>query len=379
MLLVLTIFLAAFPKLSFLGLAFILAVELLSKTASKPVKNHSHPVPCLLFFTLYVIQTLYFCESGFPLIVLAFLSASIGLSLSHEIAHRYNLFHLSVYYQVHLDHHGIFDPEKSLRRETIINYTIKKIKLYLASPATLVDGIWFAMFCYAGIPAIITYFASLILIEFIGYVQHDTFGKPIDFKNWGDNALFYNAGFHSAHHKEQAIGEHNSGVLLGMLATIAWIGICFGLYPLLKFSSDKSNTPGMYFFGLFQNVRNYKAANGESITPLFYKSASIWDEPTLLLSYLRIMFRSSLKNIDCQLVPGQARSDYRLDHAVIPMRNIYLKTKKTNDRRIFVYQNKIVDGHHRYSVFPPSELQFIELKPRRRVVSNIFNAFVGRG
>jgi hypothetical protein len=347
MLLILTLILAIYPQYAWACIGFIVLGEVTSKTSMQPRKKIITFETELAFglFSLYVLRAL-----GSDVISLALLLATLGLSLSHSLVHKYGISHWSVLYDVHRDHHNPSkDPESFLRKLPWHQYIIHKLKLYFTGRWTIVDYVLIGLLLVYGIKAIVAALLALVMVELIGFCQHTMDGKAVNCYNYFMNSLSDNSGLHSSHHGEvDSNYPWQYGAMTGLLASGLWILTCCFLRTLLIFPWPKANVPGAYLFGFAQNVGNYVAANGRSVMNLFHRVPSIFEQPTLLLEYLIAMTKKVTIG-RYKVVPIGDKAGLKYSHGICQNRNIYRFGHKPSGGVIIVFRDTIIEGHHRYA------------------------------
>jgi len=342
-----TLFLAIVPQYSYLILGLILLGELFLGNIEKEFRLPKYHVEIsCVFFLIYLIKILIF---GANPIIDSLLIGTIGLSITHDLYHKWGFLKGTVFYRYHSLHHNPrLDPERKQREKGILKYILIRIVCYL-NPLNwkLLDAIIFGCILLGGWNSIFTFFLALCIIEFIGFHQHSIDNKAVSTKNKMTNLISNNSGFHFRHHGEENIYHWDYGVIVGFLSSILWLVICLSLYPLLFIKWPKANFAGAYLFGFSQNVGNYIEANGRSINNLLYRTSSVFDKPKLIFQYLNLMFRNEKKELQQIEFTGDI-STLDLSHDLSAARNIYnIKDKENDVGNVIVFNNQVIEGHHR--------------------------------
>lgn len=360
LILVITLALAAMPSLAWLVVLLILLGEITSGRSDS--SRTTRPMEIEWAFLLFSIFTARTFLEGIDLLNFlptAILLATIGLALSHAIVHKYNLFHLTVLYRVHRDHHNPeTDPEAALRREGLPRYVKGKLLVYLKGKWTALDFLLVAFLAISGPLAVATALLALVMVEVIGFHQHTPNDIPIDSHNRFTNYISGDSGLHAAHHG-RTTDTHSPtpweyGALTGLLAALTWAAICLFLRILLLLPWPKANVPGAYLFGFRQNVGNYIGANGRSVGNLLLRIPSVFEKPSLLPQYLKAMTRKEKITGFKLVTPTQTSIEaLSLSHGVCRNRNIYLtefsdSPAPPSKAPIVVYGGTVIEGHHRY-------------------------------
>jgi hypothetical protein len=358
MLLILTLILALFPQYAWGCIGFIVLGEVFSKTSIHPRKKIVifEIELAFCFFSIYVLRAL-----GSDIISLALLLATLGLSLSHSLVHKYNIYRWSVLYRVHHDHHiPSKDPEKPLRTLLWNEYVRSKLKLYLVSEWTVLDYLLVVILLFYGIKAVVAALLALTMVELIGFCQHTIDNRAVNCYNYFMNSLSDDSGLHSKHHGEvDSNYSWKYGAMTGLLASGLWILICCFLRVLLLFPWPKANIPGAYLFGFAQNVGNYVAANGRSVANLLHRVPSIFEQPTLLFEYLVAMIRKA-KIGKYKVVSIEGKEGLKYSHGICQNRNIYMFGCKPSGGDIIIFRDTIIEGHHRYAAGYRNNMKEIE-------------------
>ncbi len=271
-----------------------------------------------------------------------------GLAWAHHLVHKYNLFYISIIWRYHKLHHLINDPEQPNRqRYSLPLYgLVSSLKYFNLLKWTLLD--WVVVIVGIIYPTLgLSFLVGIFISENIGYLQHTYEGTPVNFTNKFDNLIGLSCGMHAKHHNKESNYNVNTEVIFGLTCAYVWLIICVILYPFLLFSFKRSNIPGAYLFGFFQNLANYRAIEGRSIRSLIYRMPSVFDKPILLWQYLRIIFRKEcVKGI---VNTGNIYTNkLYYSHEVSNIRNIY-NYKAPQNNKILIYHNQIIEGHHRYA------------------------------
>lgn len=271
-------------------------------------------------------------------LLLGLFLGTVGLAWMHEIVHKWKLFNISICWKYHLLHHGKNDPELELKRNNdIISYSLKRLLIYMnVRKWRWLDFLTLGL-CIYNPMLFLTVFSALFIVCNIEYLQHDYNNYPVDFCNKFDNFIGLNFGKHTKHHGyNQVKHEVDTEFYVGFFAMYIWFFVCLLFYPILLINPKKPNEPGIYKYGLLQNISNYKASNGNSFRKLLYRMPSIFDKPKILIQYIRLMFGFSNKTE----LP-------ELTHDVSNIRNIYLFKELPLDGITF-NNGKVTEGHHRY-------------------------------
>lgn len=264
---------------------------------------------------------------------------SIGLAWMHHLVHKFRLYSTSICWKYHKLHHSANDPEFAMKQNTdIMSYSIKRFFVYMNFKEwTLLD--WGLFMACLAIPKLgLSVTIGLFMTCNIEYLQHDYNNYPVDFTNKFDNWIGLNFGKHTEHHGKRTVKhEVTTEFYVGMVAMYTWLVICVILYPALLLNPVKPNNPGVYKYGLFTNLANYKAMNGISFQKLMYRMPSLFDKPKILIQYIRLIF--GMEN-ETELS--------ELSHDVSQIRNIYMYRTDLPMNGIKTFNGKVIEGHHRY-------------------------------
>lgn len=282
------------------------------------------------------------------MLCLGILLGTVGLAWMHYCVHKYDIFNISIVWKKHKLHHLGNDLEQKQRQlYTMPMYSLVRTVGYFAFwDWSILDLVVFILgILYPNIGFIVL--MGIFVAENIGYLQHTYLDHPICFTNKFDNLIGFDCGYHTKHHGNDSQYSTNTEVIWGLFCSYLWLLIVLVLYPIMIFNPTKANVPGAYIFGFFRNLANYRKQEGFSIVPLLRRMPSIFDDPSILSNYIRIMFR---KEITAWFVVHKIDKPHRLNysHPISNNRNVYKLGLVPTNKRVLVYKNEILEGHHRH-------------------------------
>jgi len=284
-------------------------------------------------------------------ILLGVFLGTFGSAWTHYFVHKFNLLESSIIWKNHLQHHLGVDTEQADRRKyTMPVYSLIRTLTYLEfSRWTWLDfglfviSITFPVFGFA-------FLIGIFITENFGFLQHTYDGDCVDFTNKFWNKIANNQGYHSEHHGE-SVCKHSTDVevITGLVAAYAWLFVSLLLYPVMVLNWAKPTVKGAYIFGFFTNLANYKAMEGISMTPLLRRMPSIFDNPKILIHYMKIIFRKEKNVLGKTSKYIDKTSKLKQSHDISGIRNVYKENPSMiKNKEILIYKDEILEGHHRH-------------------------------